>query len=252
MFLLPTTNPILIAAAAIPAIILLNYVYRKDRLEKESPRLLISLVILGVVSTALAVVAERAGSFVLGLWLTEGSIGYNVLMYFGVVACAEEGAKYILLKRKTWQSPEFNCQFDGVVYAVFVSLGFALWENLGYVAAYGLSTALIRAITAVPGHACFGVFMGAWYGMAKRHEKEGDSAKSARCRRLAFVVPALIHGTYDFIATLDAMLSALVFLAFVAFLFFSALARIRKISDEDAYLGGKDGEEVNGNGPTFF
>ena len=244
MFFLPTMNPILIAAAVIPAVILLRYIYRKDRLEKEPRKLLVSLVVLGIVSTALAVVAERAGSFVLGLVLTEGSIFYNVLLYFGVVACAEEGAKYILLRRKTWKSPEFNCQFDGVVYAVFVSLGFALWENIGYVAAYGISTALVRAVTAVPGHACFGVFMGAWYGMAKRYDNSGEAAKSRRCRRLAFWVPALIHGTYDFIATLNATFSALVFLAFVLFLFFSAMARVRKISDEDDYIDGK--------GPTFF
>ena len=249
MFFLPTMNPILIAAAVIPAVILLRYIYQKDRLEKEPRRLLISLVVLGIVSTALAVVAERIGSFALGLVLTEGSIAYNALMYFGVVACAEEGAKYILLKCKTWSSPEFNCQFDGVVYAVFVSLGFALWENIGYVAAYGISTALIRAVTAVPGHACFGVFMGAWYGMAKRYENSGEAAKSQRCRRLAFWVPALIHGTYDFIATLNATLSALVFLAFVLFLFFSAMARVRKLSAEDDFISDHND---NNSGPIFF
>ena len=48
---------------------------------------------------------------------------YQILLYFGVVACSEEGAKYFMLKRRTWNSPEFNCQFDGVVYGVFVSLG---------------------------------------------------------------------------------------------------------------------------------
>ena len=249
MFFLPTMNPILIAAAVIPAVILLRYIYQKDRLEKEPRRLLVSLVVLGIVSTALAVVAERIGSFALGLVLTEGSIAYNALMYFGVVACAEEGAKYILLKRKTWSSPEFNCQFDGVVYAVFVSLGFALWENIGYVAAYGISTALIRAVTAVPGHACFGVFMGAWYGMAKRYENSGEAAKSQRCCRLAFWVPALIHGTYDFIATLNATLSALVFLAFVLFLFFSAMARVRKLSAEDDFISDHND---NNSGPIFF
>ena len=244
MFLLPTTNPILIAAAVIPAIILLGYIYRRDRLEKESSRLLMSLVVLGVVSTVLAVVAEEVGSFLLGLFLTEGSIAYNALMYFGVVACAEEGAKYILLKRKTWKSPEFNCQFDGVVYATFVSLGFALWENIGYVAAYGLSTAFTRALTAVPGHACFGVFMGAWYGMAKRYENEKNEKKCRQCRRLAFWLPALIHGTYDFIATLNTIHAAWIFLAFVIVLFIIARRKVRKLSEEDQY--------IDGTGPVFF
>ena len=101
-------------------------------------------------------------------------------MYFGVVAFSEEGAKYFLLKRRTWNSAAFNCQFDGVVYAVFVSLGFALWENISYVLMYGLSTALVRAVTAVPGHACFGVFMGVWYGLAKRlHGRERTARPSS-------------------------------------------------------------------------
>ena len=38
-------NPILIAAAVIPAIVLLRFVYKEDRLDKESPGLLLSLVI---------------------------------------------------------------------------------------------------------------------------------------------------------------------------------------------------------------
>ena len=98
---------------------------------------------------------------------------YNAIMYFGIVAFSEEGAKYFLLRRRSWHSAAFNCQFDGVVYAVFVALGFALWENISYVLMYGLSTALVRAVTAVPGHACFGVFMGVWYGLAKRLTAQG-------------------------------------------------------------------------------
>ena len=56
-----TVNPILIAAAVIPAIFLLVRVERADRLEKESRGLLLSLVVFGVVATALASLAERIG-----------------------------------------------------------------------------------------------------------------------------------------------------------------------------------------------
>ena len=38
-------NPILIAAAVIPAIVLLRFVYKEDRLDKEAPWLLLSLVV---------------------------------------------------------------------------------------------------------------------------------------------------------------------------------------------------------------
>ena len=179
------TNPILIAAAVIPAVFLLVHVYRADKLEKEPAPLLISLVLYGIAATFIALLLERFGSWLLGRYFPENSTPYNVLMYFGVVAFSEEGAKYFLLKRRTWNSAAFNCQFDGVVYAVFVSLGFALWENISYVLMYGLSTALVRAVTAVPGHACFGVFMGGWYGLAKRLHGQGKDGASKLCRVLA-------------------------------------------------------------------
>ena len=161
-------NPILIAAAVIPAIFLLVQVNKADKLDKEPAGLLISLVIQGIISTALAVITERLGTALLDSLWDESSLAYRLCMYFIVVGLSEEGFKYLLLKRRTWYSPDFNCQFDGVVYAVCVALGFALWENIGYVVMYGFGTALVRAVTAVPGHACFGVFMGAFYGMARR------------------------------------------------------------------------------------
>lgn len=155
-------NPILIAAAVIPAIVLLRFVYKEDRLDKESPRLLLSLVLFGIIATFAALISEQIGETVLALIVPQDTTAYNAILYFIVVALSEEGFKYLLLKKRTWWSSEFNCQFDGVVYAVFVSLGFALWENISYVAMYGLGTAAVRAVTAVPGHACFGVFMGAF------------------------------------------------------------------------------------------
>ena len=48
-----------------------------------------------------------------------------------------------------------------------VALGFAAFENVKYVYSYGFATGLVRAVTAVPGHAIFGVFMGYFYGYAK-------------------------------------------------------------------------------------
>lgn len=233
-----TMNPVLIAAAVIPAIILLVKINKADRLEKEPIRLILMLVFLGVISTVLASVSEEIGSVAVGLFYAENSFMYNLVFYFLVVGLAEEGFKYLLLKRKTWKSPEFNCQFDGVVYAVAVSLGFALWENIGYVAMYGVATAVVRAVTAVPGHACFGVFMGAFYGMAKRYQQMGRHNESKKCRSLAVAVPVFLHGCYDFIATDDGI--TWLFLIFVAALFFAASHMVRKLSKYDRYITTSD------------
>lgn len=241
MFLL-YMNPILIAAAVVPAVFLLIRVYRTDRLEPEPSGLLLSLILRGVFATVIAMVLEELGSALLGSVYAENSLPYNIIMYFVIVAFSEEGAKYILLRRRTWRSDAFNCQFDGVVYAVFVSLGFALWENLGYVAMYGLSTALVRAVTAVPGHACFGVFMGVWYGLAKRLHGQGRDGASKLCRVLALLLPALLHGCYDFIASIESVHYGWLFAAFVAILFVLAFILVRRQARHDRYINNYDAE----------
>lgn len=235
-------DPVLIAAAVIPAVILLLQVYRADRLEKEPTGLLISLLVFGVIATALAIVTETIGENILLSFFDETDLGYLILSNFIVVALSEEGFKLLLLRWRTWRSPNFNCQFDGVVYAVFVALGFALWENISYVLMYGLSTALVRAVTAVPGHACFGVFMGVWYGLAKRLHGQGKDGVSKLCRVLALLLPAFLHGCYDYIATIESVHYGWLFAAFVAVLFTVAFILVKRQSRRDRYLNNYDAE----------
>ena len=224
---------VLMAAAVIPAVFLMVKVYRTDRLEPESPQMLVRLVIGGIISTLIAIVLEQIGTFVLDAVFPVESVAYYAWTFFAVVGPAEEGAKYIMLKRRSWYDPEFNCQYDGVVYAVFVSLGFALAENIEYVFMYGMGTALIRAVTAIPGHACFGVFMGIWYGAAKRLQNYGNEAASKFARIMAVVMPMLIHGAYDFIATVG---YEFVFIIFIILMFLFAFRIIKNTSARDRYI----------------
>ena len=184
---------------------------------------------------------------ILAYFLPETSLGYQLLLYFGVVAFSEEGFKYLLLKKQTWRSPHFNCQFDGVIYAVFVSLGFAIWENIGYVLRYGLATAMARALTAIPGHACFGVFMGVWYGVARRQEMWGYPEDARHSRVMAVVLPALLHGLYDFIATQQRESLSLVFVAFVAVLFVAAYRLAKRTANNDRFIDPNVGPYGDGN-----
>lgn len=226
-------NLFLIAAAVLPAVFLMLKVYRSDRLEPESRSLLWSLTKAGILSALLALVSERV---LMGLLsrLVKNQEAYQVLLYFGVVGLSEEGAKYLMLKRRTWNSPEFNCQYDGVVYAVFVSLGFALWENISYVLHYGFSAALVRMVTAIPGHSCFGVFMGVFYGLARRAANRGNHSESMLYRLLALAVPLLIHGAYDYIATYGG--TTWIFLGFIVLLFLVSWRLINRMSKTDRYI----------------
>ena len=92
-------NLFLIAAAVIPAVFLMMKVYQLDRLEQESPALLWTLVKAGIFSALIALVAERVLSSLLGMVVPYNHPAYSVLLYFVVVACSEEGAKYFMLHR---------------------------------------------------------------------------------------------------------------------------------------------------------
>ncbi len=229
-------NWFLILAAVIPAIFLMVKVYRSDRLEPENPAFLRKLVLGGVIATLIAIVLERLGSGILSSTVPAESSSYNVILYFVVVGLAEEGAKYFMLKRWSWNTPDFNCQYDAVVYAVFVSLGFALWENISYVTHYGMATAIVRAVTAIPGHTCFGVFMGTFYGLARGYAYLGDEGKSKLFRVFAVVIPTLIHGAYDYIASTQETSGTFAFFAFILILFTSSFVMVNNLAKNDKYF----------------
>ena len=236
-FLLPALvgyDFLLLAAAIVPAVFLLIKAYRSDRLEKESPQLLWRLVIAGVLSSLIALVLEKVLGLILNLTVSDSSVWYNIILYFVIVAFSEEGSKFFMLYRRTWRNPEFNCQYDGIVYAIFVSLGFAIWENISYVMAYGFSTAIIRALTAIPGHACFGVFMGVFYGIAKRFYNLRSDGASKAFRVLAVVVPAIGHGAYDYIASVT--VSTWYFVIFIVVLFAVSYILVSRMSKRDRYI----------------
>ena len=107
-------NWILILAAIVPAIFLMLKVYHSDRLESENPVFLRRLVLGGVIATLIAMVIERLGSGILTASVPAESNLYNVILYFVIVGFAEEGAKYFMMKRWSWNSSEFNCHYGGV------------------------------------------------------------------------------------------------------------------------------------------
>ncbi len=231
-----TYNWLLIVAAVVPAIFLMVQVYKLDRLDRESPAILSNMVVGGILAALLALVIERVLSLFLNMLVPADSDLYNVLLYFVVVGCTEESCKYFMLKRRSWYSVEFNCLYDGVVYATFTSLGFALWENISYVLHYGFSTALVRAVTAIPGHTCFGIFMGVFYGCARGYAYLQEEKKSKLFRILCVLVPTLIHGSYDYIASMQTENSEWIFIVFILCLYAISYLLVKRMSKNDRYI----------------
>lgn len=209
-------------AALLPALLLLGYIYKQDQIEKEPPELLARLLLLGGGGSVIAsLVLERVLGNLLNTFYNPifDYYIYHFLLAFVCVACVEEGSKLFFLKRISWTSPHFDFLFDAVVYSAFVSLGFAAIENVKYVFSYGLATALGRAITAVPAHLCFSILMGVFYGRARDCFIHGNQAGKQKNLFLAFLVPTLVHGFYDYCLMLDSTLSYWVFLIFTGLMF---------------------------------
>lgn len=220
-------------AAILPAVLLMRYIYRKDQVEKEPTNLLLALVGRGVLAALAAIVAETVGEFLLSLLPPQNPVVYCILLAFFVVAAAEEGCKYFFLKRRTWKDPNFNYRFDGIVYAVFVSLGFAAFENVKYVFSYGLAVALPRALLAVPGHMGFAVFMGIFYGRAKLCETMGEEEGKRRNLWGGYLSAVLLHGFYDACAMIGSGISTALFAVFVIIMYIVVLRKIKQEAASD-------------------
>ncbi len=235
IFMMPALSLVAIytIAAVLPAIVLLRYIYRHDRIEKEPPVLLASLLLNGVLSAFAAILLESVGMWILPRLVPADTSLYYILLAFLVVAVSEEGAKLFFLKRRSWNEPNFNYMFDGIVYAVFVSLGFAAFENIKYVFDYGLSVAFSRAFLAVPAHMAFAVFMGIFYGRARCHANRGNSAAAKSNMTAGFLSAVLIHGFYDSCLMVGTKLALIVFFGFVVFMYFFVSRVVKAAAEED-------------------
>ena len=245
----------LLVAALLPAAVLCVYIYKKDRAEKEPPGLLALLFFLGVLicfpagwielmldgilpdgeTSNLVTLADYASHFIKNLFF---------------VGLVEEGLKWIVLFFATRRNKNFNSLFDGIIYAVFVSLGFAAFENIAYVFSSGLHTAVMRALTAVPGHMFFAVIMGLQYSWwhaqtnALRLEKDLYNRqvlqsppvyRPGKKLALSIVLPTLFHGAYDFCCTISqSYLWIIIFYLLLIGLYVYSFQSVKKISRVDA------------------
>lgn len=247
------SNIFLFIVAILPAFILCRYVFKMDRVEKEPISLLIKLLILGAISCFPAASAEVFLDKIIDalFYKNVGTYSYLFIKNFIGIALVEEGFKLIILLIFTRKNKEFNCLFDGIIYSVFVSLGFAALENVLYVFEYGLMTAIMRAVLSVPGHMFFAVMMGYYYSMWHitdktvseecRLKKEGIISTSKanynpkRNIIKCILIPVLAHGFYDFCCTAGTLFFELALVVFVMLMYLHCFSKIRKMSKSDNF-----------------
>lgn len=213
----------LLLLALAPIIIVILYIYFNDTYEKEPKRILFYNFLLGAI-VSIIVTTLIYYAFDIVLPLTEHhSVYQQFLKAFVVVGFTEEFSKYIIVRYYAQPNKEFNEQFDGIVYAVMVSMGFAATENIFYVLESGYQTAMLRAFTAIPAHATFGILMGYFIGKAK------FSNHQSLLNIAGLLLAILFHGAYDFFLFIDFIpgiwIGAFISLAIAIFLSKKAIKR---------------------------
>lgn len=222
---------ILTYVALIPPLFLMGIIYKQDLVESEPAGLLIQTFLLGCLVPVFVLLVDLPFSILISFF--GSGILYHAAHYFIKVALVEEAGKWIMLRLRIWNNKEFNYRFDGIVYSVTVSLGFAAIENLLYVFNYGFSTGILRAVTAIPAHTMFAIFMGYYMGEAKYYTvlRKPALAKSNKIKSL--LVPVLLHGSYDFIATINSPLFTILFWGFVIVTDIVAIHRVTDYARHD-------------------
>lgn len=222
--------------AIIPGLIIIIYIYGKDKVEKEPLGLILKLIIYGSLCCFVAGYMEQIVSAYVPSFPT-GSVANAMTEAFLVAGCCEELVKFLALRLGSWRDPSFNYRFDGIVYGVSVAVGFAILENVMYVTMYGFATAVVRAFTAVPLHAFCGAVMGVFYSYSKKASISGRSSAATACSILAWFVPMIVHGIYDTFAMIRSTSASALLIAFVIFLYVVIIRMVNRMSRED-YQGG--------------
>ncbi len=213
--------------ALAPIAIILFYVYIRDKYEKEPHRLLTIGVVVGFLLTYPIIQIEQIIVDVMPVGSKRFEAFY---VSFIVASLVEEGLKFISMLILIWGNRNFNEKFDGIVYGVFIALGFASCENIMYVTSDvlgGVETAILRGIISIPAHAFYGIFMGYYLSKSKFDGKINIL--------FAFFVPFVLHGTLDFILSINFKYNITVLIIYLLMLGYVSLLIMKKFIAESPF-----------------
>lgn len=216
--------------AILPGILIIWYIYREDLYEKENWLPLILCFVLGMLITY-PVIKMQELFYNMG-WKDTGGFWTTIFSAFVLVATTEELVKYLALLLYPYQRRFFSEPLDGIVYSIYIGMGFATLENVLYAYRYDISTTIVRALTAVPAHATFAAIMGYYIGKAKfddRHQK-------GKWLFRGLFMAVLLHGLYDFfvLQEMDESLMILSMVILTASVLYT-LELIRELQNQSPY-----------------
>lgn len=187
--------------------------------------MVIKVFLLGFLIVLPVMIIQRG----LTMWLGEGPL----VTAFGISAGVEEVLKWFVLFHMIYNHTEFDEPYDGILYAVAISLGFATVENVLYALAShaSIGTMIVRALLPVSGHAMFGVMMGYYLGRAKF--STGWPSRKFLIFSLAF--PLFWHGVYDWILNNTTQYWIWFIVPLMAFLWYGGLGKVYRANNRSPF-----------------
>lgn len=222
-----------LALAISPGLALLAYFYLKDRYDSEPIHWVARLFVFGVMLVFPTMVLQRA--LVLGMGEHPFSFA------FFISAGLEEFFKWFIVYYVIFKHTLFDEPYDGIVYSVAVSLGYASLENVIYALYHDftLSVFLFRALIPVSGHALFGVLMGYYMGQAKFRPERAKTLLA-----LSLLLPIVWHGLLDFILLTVASSWLWVIVPFMLLLWSKGLWKVSSANAQSPYRAVRRDDEI--------
>lgn len=183
----------------LPSLIWLSYFLRKDK-HPEPNRKVLEVFFFGAIVTLPAIFLELGFGkifelFDLSLWLSS---------LFGIifgVALIEEVLKYLVIRFRVLNSPEFDEPIDAMLYMIIAALGFAAIENILlffkpgiFVEPYDpIFLSLVRFIGATFLHALSSAILGYFLALSLFRQKN-----HFRLLFTGLALAIILHGFYNF------------------------------------------------------
>lgn len=218
----------LVIIAIIPTIAIAIALYMRDKYDREPINLLLKIFVLGALSAFPTAMVER---FLMSVNIFGGILSI-IFTSFIIAGLTEEYFKRYVVLRFAYFSPHFNEKLDGLIYCSFSALGFATVENILYVVfrfSANPYVGIYRGIISVPAHVLFGITMGYYLSLAKFCNNE--NLKRLYIQK-SLLIPAFLHGIFDFILMARINLLMYFFIPYVIYLWIVNLKTLNNYVEE--------------------
>ncbi len=197
---------LILVLAFAPGLFYLYIAYRWDRYHPEPKSLVIRTFFLGMAAILPVTIIESLLLLPIIIpniqnissnplnWLNELSTGQMAYTAFIIAGFTEELFKFLVVRLTVYRSPYFDDATDGLVYSSAAALGFATFENIGYMLQFGWDVILTRGPISTLAHLLFSSLWGYPLALHKLGKKY-----STLWVWLGLIAAMAAHGLFNFV-----------------------------------------------------